>query len=229
MTRIVTPELLDHLACDDPRAIRSRRDLQRINRLMGHADFIATRLRQPDAPASIGTLIELGAGDGTFLLRVARQLGACREKMRAVLVDRQSVVSAKTREAFEKLGWGIEIAAADVFDWLAQTTPQGNAAIVANLFLHHFAAEELRTLLRLASSKADMFIACEPRRSAFALTASRLLALIGCNRITRHDAVVSVRAGFIGRELLELWPAEPCWRAEEGETGLFSHYFVSSL
>ena len=34
-----------------------------------------------------------------------------------------------------------------------------------------------------------------------ALWASRLWALIGCNDVTRHDAVISVRAGFAGEEL----------------------------
>ncbi len=36
LMRRVEAETLDHLREDDPRAIRSRRDLRRINRIMGN-------------------------------------------------------------------------------------------------------------------------------------------------------------------------------------------------
>ena len=34
--------------------------------------------------------------------------------------------------------------------------------------------------------------------------------------MTRHDAVVSVRAGFRDGELSALWPHEPGWKLDEG-------------
>ena len=69
--------------------------------------------------------------------------------------------------------------------------------------------------------------ACEPRRSRFALRASRLLGLIGCNDVTRHDAAASVRAGFAGRELSALWPDEAGWQIDERPAAPFSHLFVA--
>jgi hypothetical protein len=72
-----------------------------------------------------------------------------------------------------------------------------------------------------------VFVACEPRRSALALGASRLVGLIGCNEVTRYDAPISVRAGFAGRELSGLWPAGGAWQLREGARGLFSHCFVA--
>jgi hypothetical protein len=51
--------------------------------------------------------------------------------------------------------------------------------------------------------------------------------MIGCNDVTRHDAIVSVRAGFKNRELSELWPAGGAWILHEHAYGLFSHYFVA--
>jgi hypothetical protein len=38
------------------------------------------------------------------------------------------------------------------------------------------------------------------------IPARKLLWLIGCNAVTRHDAAVSMRAGFIRQELSALWP-----------------------
>jgi hypothetical protein len=100
-------------------------------------------------------------------------------------------------------------------------------AIVANLFLHHLDDAALRGLFAQAASVVQMFAACEPRRSPAAAAGSRLLWAIGCNDVSRHDAVVSVRAGFAGRELSELWPRGP-WRIEERAAGLFSHVFAAS-
>ena len=66
----------------------------------------------------------------------------------------------------------------------------------------------------------------EPRRSALARAGTRLLFLIGCNDVTRHDALVSVEAGFTGWEITALWPADPAWEAPvEARAGLFSHVF----
>ena len=44
MERCVEPEMLDRLPAADPEAIRSRSDLRRVNRLMGHAGIIRRAL-----------------------------------------------------------------------------------------------------------------------------------------------------------------------------------------
>ena len=74
---------------------------------------------------------------------------------------------------------------------------------------------------------ADTFVCCEPRRARLALVGSRLLGLIGCNAVTRHDALISVHAGFRGTELSDAWRAA-CgdgWTLEERAAGPFSHVF----
>ena len=43
MKRIVQPELLDALPPDDPRAVRSRRDLRRVNAWMRNHTIMAPR------------------------------------------------------------------------------------------------------------------------------------------------------------------------------------------
>ena len=100
-------------------------------------------------------------------------------------------------------------------------------AVVANLFLHHFSAPQLAGLLAGAARRAKVFIALEPRRSVWALAVSRMLWVIGCNGVTRHDAPVSVRAGFAGGELSRLWPAAEGWSLVERRAGWFSHLFVA--
>jgi hypothetical protein len=71
-------------------------------------------------------------------------------------------------------------------------------------------------------------VACEPRRSAFSLLASRMLFALGCNDVSRHDAVTSVRAGFDGTELSVLWGEAEGWSLHEQSAWPFTHCFVAS-
>ena len=224
--RRVEPEWLDRLAADDARAIRSRRDLVRVNALMANPGIVARELRAGLAPRA-ARIAEIGSGDGAFALRVARRIGVHAGSI--TLLDRASVPGDECLADFRAAGWDPAPVAADVFDWLRDRATPRFDAIFANLFLHHFEGAELALLLRLAAAKTRLFIACEPRRSRAALVGSRLLGLVGCNDVTRHDAVVSVRAGFNGRELSELWSAPGAWHLEEGRRSMFSHGFVAEL
>jgi hypothetical protein len=84
MLRNVRPELLDALAAHDPRALHSRGDLRRVNALMGHADVLARVLLGRPRNRPLETLIELGAGDGTLLLAIARRIAPRWPGIRAV-------------------------------------------------------------------------------------------------------------------------------------------------
>jgi hypothetical protein len=225
--RLVEPEWLDALAPDDPRAVRSRRDLARVNALMSNAGIVAAALDPLPARPRIA---ELGAGDGHFASRMLRRLRGVKGHL--VLVDRTPTLPSATRRALEALGWTVEVARADVFEWLASAEPCD--AIYANLFLHHFDDAALGRVLAHVANRCTRFVACEPRRSSFALSGSRLLGLIGCNDVTRHDAVVSVRAGFTGEEITALWPddarvtrGEARWALGETRAGFFSHRFTA--
>lgn len=225
--RQIEPEWLDELPPRDPRALRSRRDLRRINALMTNAGIVARELMRNFRDESPRVIAEIGAGDGAFMLRLAARVAARWKNVRVVLLDRQDVVGRDALGRFAALGWRAESATADVFEWLARSAEPALDVMIANLFLHHFDAARLTALLSLAAKRTRMFVACEPRRSGFALAGSRLLGLAGCNDVSRHDAVVSVRAGFDDRELSALWPASCGWTLQERASGLFSHSFVA--
>ncbi|MGH8710117.1 MAG: class I SAM-dependent methyltransferase [Burkholderiales bacterium] len=194
MPRCVEPEWLDELPPEDSRAIRSRRDMQRVNRWMQQVGIMQRALTGSRGQLAPRVLLELGAGDGTFMLQLARRFTLHWKNVKVVLLDRQNIVSSETREGFKALGWEVETITADVFDFLAQAKYQAVDVITANLFLHHFQHKTLTKLLLQAARVTDLFVACEPRRSPLTLTGSRLLWAIGCNGVSRHDAVVSVRA-----------------------------------
>jgi hypothetical protein len=231
MQRIVQTEWLDVLADRDPLALRSRRDIRRLSRLMGNDATLARLLRRRARPP--GRIVELGAGDGLFMLRVVRRLSsdprtaAAWQAGHIVLVDCKNVVTRETRRAFAALGWTVEVVTSDVFDWLHNDAGAAGGVIVANLFLHQFRERQLAEILRLAAERTRFFAACEPGRSRFALGMSRMLGVIGCNAVTRHDGVASVRAGFRGSELSRLWPSAREWSLHERDTGWFAHAFAA--
>jgi hypothetical protein len=227
MQRCVKAERLDTLPPVDPRAGRSRQDLLRINTWMGNGGIMAGALRSTRDGQRPVRLVELGAGDGRFLLGVARQLPGSWQGTSALLLDRLSAVSPETRHGFAALGWRAELLAVEALDWLAQPAGPACDTMVSNLFLHHFQEVQLAALLRAAARQARVFIALEPRRSRRGCLFSRLLWLIGCNQVTRHDAPLSVRAGFTGRELSRLWPAGGGWNLQERPAGWFSHLFIA--
>ena len=252
MKRIVEPEFLDELAPEDPRAIRSRRDLRRVNAWMRNHVMMADALKiAADASFPFGDtkpggfvnpqagglryragdvngaapkrMIELGAGDGDFLLRVGQAVAPRWPGLNVTLLDRQNTVAPQTLGSFAGLGWQAEMVVADVFEW----QPKPADIIVANLFLHHFDDLRLAELFRLISEHTQFFIAIEPHRFAFPWLCGQLLWLIGCSGVTRHDAVASVAAGFVGREISSLWPKREEWQLTERRAGLFSHLFVA--
>ena len=215
--RALTPELLDILPAGDPRAIRSRRDLVLINHLMRQPAIMARALRAFPVPRS---LADLGGGDGCFLLAVARRLAKHWPGVAVLICDRQDIVAPETRAAFQALGWNCEAHVGDVFDGLPQAD-----IITANLFLHHFDDVALARLLAAVAARTDYFAACEPRRGKFALAGAHLVGLLGCNDVTRHDAVVSVQAGFAAQDLSQHWPQHERWSLHEGAAFPFSHVF----
>ena len=252
MKRIVEPELLDMLPSDDPRAAGSRRDLRRLNTWMRNHIIMANALQTAVNGRTPKQIIELGAGDGDFLLRVARlmtgngtpasgtagsgnaaaeccPLGNRRSvawsEVNVTLLDRQNVVTPQTLAAFASLGWRAEVVVADVFDWSQTTAPA--EIVVVNEVLHHFDDERLAGLFRGIAGRTRLFIAIEPRRAYWPLFCSRLLWAIGCNSITRHDATVSVRAGFVREELSALWPDKRNWQLTEQRASWFSHLFIA--
>lgn len=191
MKRELVPEILDGLAPDDPQAIRSRRDLRVINALMGNERWI---LRQLAKTEETGTVVEWGAGEGTLISRAARHHAA-------VGVD----LVPKPAGVPENVHWR----QGDVFEVDAE-----GGTLMANLFLHHFDEAQLARLGERVR-QFDRLICVEPLRTPTSLNLGRgMLPFVGL--VTRHDMLVSIRAGFVAGELPCLLGLEQAgWKVSE--------------
>ena len=242
LPRVVLPETLDGLAADDSDAQRSRRDLQRVHRAMGTRGTLLRALRalplqhEHSATSAPLRVLELGAGDGSLMLGVARSLRGQWPPVALTLLDRLPLLTPATVADYALAGWTATATVDDALAWAATTLAQRQPAqagpawdlIVVNLFLHHFKSPELSTLLAAVASSSQHFVACEPRRAWLAWAGSHLVGALGANAVTREDAVLSVHAGFRGQELCAHWPANAGWHVSESAAGLFSHRFVAS-
>lgn len=225
--REVNAEWLDTLAPDDPRARRSRADLRRLNRIMGMLGSARRALDPLLRGRASMHLVELGAGDGSLMARLAHHCASVWPDLHVTLLDAQPVVSPATRAEIENRGWHVDVVRSDVFTWLRDAPRHAHEIVFANLFVHHFDGLRLAALLAGIAARADAFACCEPRRSRLALLGSRCLGALGCNDVTRHDAVASVQAGFRAQELGDAWPRHHRWNVREGSVGAFGHRFVA--
>ena len=221
--RVLTPELLDSLPPNDLAAQASRRDLRRLHPLLGQIGLWTRWFAEKFPARPPASLADLGAGDGsllgTVLLRAYPKGG---HGARIFFVDRQPVVPESTLAHLRRCNWLPTVMATDIFEWAEEGPPM--EAALANLFLHHFDNPGITRLFSALAQKTSSLAAAEPRRNHLAFLATQTLGLMGCHPVTRHDARVSVEAGFRGSELSALWPASG-WTLRERSAGPFTHFF----
>lgn len=212
-SRRLTPEILDHLPPDDPEAIRSRRDLFRVNRIMGNYRWIASRLSEAN---QVTEWVEIGSGDGHLCSTLS---GKTIASLRITGVD----FMPRPDRWPESWHWR----QGDLFAFLEEyDSNSGNrAGLVANLFLHHFDAETLLRIGTLVQNQFTHLLFSEPCRRRLHLYQA-MVAHPFVGKVTRHDMPVSIEAGFRKGELAAaLGLDERQWHISEAETFLGAYRF----
>jgi 2-polyprenyl-3-methyl-5-hydroxy-6-metoxy-1,4-benzoquinol methylase len=197
-------ELMDDRRIGGAELAEALRQLRWINRLLGAGwptvEGVERLWRQAGRPRRL-VLLDVGAGSGDqvrLLLRWAAWRGV---DLRVILVDIHPDTCAQAR-AFFGGEPRVAVLCADLF-----SLPAGAADVVtAALFTHHFATDDLPAVFAaLARIGRYGAVVNDLHRAwlawAFILAATRLLSR---NRMIRHDAPLSVRRGFVARELAAL-------------------------
>ena len=206
MPRQLQSELLDTLPPDHPDALHSRRDLRLINLVMGNHRWMVRTvgglLRDDEC------VLEIGAGTG----ELAQRLAASGHRVAGLDLAPQPTGWPGEREWHH----------ANLLTFASYARFE---AVIGNLIFHHFSPTELTALGRTLGKSVRVIVACEPARQEIS---QRLFALIAplfrANHVTRHDARVSIAAGFRGDELphaLGLDPAAWNWRCHTTVLGAY--------
>ena len=196
--RVVVPEILDSLDAADPDAMRSRRDLRRLDKFLGGSRWILRSLKEHRQEATSG-IVELGAGEGRLCNMIAGKLPGC------------AVTGLDFADRPRDLNPGAKWKSGDFF----QTIPTlDGGVVVGSLILHHFCDEKLLGLGKWLS-QFRVLIFSEPLRDSWSLLFSRT-AWPFVGKVTRHDMTVSLNAGFRPGELATfLGLDKSCWQVSE--------------
>jgi hypothetical protein len=211
MQRSPQPELLDALPPDHPEALHFRRDLRITNQLMGNHRWIERVL--PPLIARGLPVLEIGAGTGELARRLHRH---------GLAVDGLDLWP-------QPEPWP-----ADRRWHCADITTFGRyrdyPVVIGNMIFHQFDDAALAALGRRIADSAHVIVACEPSRRRTSQVFYRFIApLIGANRISRHDAHVSIGAGFEGDELPRaLGLAAGLWQWRCTMTSRGAYHFVAT-
>jgi 2-polyprenyl-3-methyl-5-hydroxy-6-metoxy-1,4-benzoquinol methylase len=102
-------------------------------------------------------------------------------------------------------------------------------AVIANLVLHHLTDAELVQVGRRLSRGPRVVCICEPaRRRRSQQLFSILGPVFGANFVTRHDARVSIAAGFLGDELPEILGLEKAdWNVRSFEAPVGAYRMIA--
>lgn len=209
MQRIVQPEILDSLPSCNLDAMASRRDLVKINHLMGNYRWLRSKITRAYSNDD-HRYLEIGAGDGTLA---------------------KSLIRSLPNGNYDALDFSGEPEAWPTnSNWIAADILRFEeygrySHLIANLILHHFEAEELKALgTKIDASGVRHIYACEPCRRPFHKLQLRAGKWIGFNYVTLNDGCVSVDAGFRGDELpvaLGLSPKDWVWKIKETWMGAY--------
>lgn len=202
-----TPELLDG-PLDDPVALAANlRDLRRINRLLG-----GTRLSRQALGALVGqrteplTLLDVGTGAADIPASLVTRPLPDGPRLTVTAIDSRAEVLAAAIAGRADLASldGLHLA---IGDGRALQDPDGSHDVVhASLVLHHLEPDDAIRFLGEMSRVARLgVIVNDLARSRLAWMGAWLLGhVLTGNRLTRHDAPLSVRRAYTPQEMRSL-------------------------
>ncbi len=204
MKREVRDELLDMLPQDHPDAEASRRDIIRINCILGSHRWWARTLRP--LVRSGDRILEIGAGLGSLADYLI-------ERLPDVEVHAMDV-TPRPPQLHGNVEW-IRANALQFDDY------SGYDIIIGNFLLHQFREEELQNLGVRMQGRARVMAFSETARRKLHLYQFWLLRLLPLNPVTIHDGKLSIRSGFRDDELPRmLGLSQPSWRVHTESTWL---------
>lgn len=202
-----TPELLDGPLDDLVALAANLRDLRRINRLLG-----GTRLSRQALGALVGqrteplTLLDVGTGAADIPASLVTRPLPDGPRLTVTAIDSRAEVLAAAIAGRADLASldGLHLA---IGDGRALQDPDGSHDVVhASLVLHHLEPDDAIRFLGEMSRVARLgVIVNDLARSRLAWMGAWLLGhVLTGNRLTRHDAPLSVRRAYTPQEMRSL-------------------------
>jgi SAM-dependent methyltransferase len=208
MRRTIARELMDGPVDDVGELEGNLRDIAFANARLGGTAPLLHALRRLDTPRV--ELLDVGSGAGDVALALLRDASRRGVELRVTCLDHSEQMLALARKTAGDQP-ALSFVRAD-----GGALPFGDGAfdvVICTLALHHFEPAGARALLRELRRVARIVpVVCDLRRSALAFAATWLWSRTSRNRLTRHDAPLSVRRAYTPAEALAL-ARDAGWRA----------------
>jgi SAM-dependent methyltransferase len=204
MQRRLTPEQMD--APDAPREVLADAlaYLRWVNRRLGGASALITNLQRWSVSWPKGreiTLLDVGTGSGDIPLEAVRWARSRGLALRVTGIDNHATTVELAREHCKDEP-NVEIVQASALDLRTHFAARQFDYVHAGLFLHHLRDVGVLNVLAGIERVANVGVVwSDLHRSRFHRVMVNAF-LIGANKMVRHDARVSVEAGFTKREVL---------------------------
>ncbi len=204
MLRAAGRELLDDTVESIGELEENFRDIEKANRFLGGLSAVGSALRWLDAR----TIVDVGCGSADIAHALARQACAQGKELRVTCVDSSPDVLqiARRRHGDPALSFVLGNGAGLPFE------DASFDVAMCNLTLHHCDPPAAVALLRELRRVARAPVVTDLRRSRLAWAgASLLVSIFTRNRLTRHDAPLSVLRAYTPREAMQL-ASDAGWR-----------------
>ena len=206
MRRAIARELMDEPVDDLDELGANLRDIAFANAHLGGTAPVVAAVRRLGA----GTVLDVGTGLADVPLAIADDATRRGAHVRLTCVDHSEQMLALARR---RCGDRTNLTFVRA-DGTALPFERGAFDVaLCTLALHHFDREPAIALLRELRRVSRMTpVVCDLRRSAIAFAATWLWSRTSRNRLTRHDAPLSVRRAYTPDEAIAL-AREAGWRA----------------
>jgi ubiquinone/menaquinone biosynthesis C-methylase UbiE len=203
--RVIARELMDEPVDDVEELEANLRDIAFANAHLGGIAPVLRALRR----VSARRVLDVGSGLGDVARALVRDAARRGVALHVTCLDRsETILGLARRAAAEDRGLTFVLA-----DGCALPYDAGAFDVaLCTLALHHFDGAAAHALLRELRRVARLTpIVCDLRRSPLAYAATWLWTRTSRNRLTRHDAPLSVRRAYTTGEALAL-AREAGWR-----------------
>jgi len=176
------------------------RDIAFANAHLGGTAPVVRALRRIDAPRL--SLLDVGSGAGDVAVALAHDASrrgvelhvTCLDQSEQMLAIARAATGGAATFAFVRADGGALPFADGAFD-----------IVTCTLALHHFDPSDARAMLRELRRVARVApVVCDLRRSALGFALTWLWSRTSGNRLTRHDAPLSVRRAYTPSEAIAL-------------------------
>lgn len=210
MRRVLTPEHMDEPGIPRAELDRALGFIRAVNARLGGSAALLAHLKRWSARWPKGrpiTLIDIATGSADIPVAAVRWARSRGHDLRVTGVDLHQTTLDLAREHVARhpgVAEAITLVEADALTLTDRFAPAGFDYAHAGMFLHHLSFEKALTVLRIMDRLARRGIVLNDlHRSRLAAIGIDLLTL-PAPKMVRHDARVSVRAGFTRAEVLDM-------------------------